>query len=60
MATLHRGNCYTHAESVRESEPGRDHPGGCAWCGQRRRVLYRYNFSRGWYCNQECWRSARW
>lgn len=54
MAKREWGNPYTHEEHSRESIPGREHPCGCDWCGQKRRVLFRYDRRKGWFCNLEC------
>ncbi len=61
MATLTRGNPYTHYEETRHSIAGRDVYGGCDWCGKTPRVLYRWgterkfgNMSWRWFCNKEC------
>uniref|UniRef100_A0A6M3JXK5 Uncharacterized protein n=1 Tax=viral metagenome TaxID=1070528 RepID=A0A6M3JXK5_9ZZZZ len=54
MATISKGNPYTHSESERTSKAG--HGQECDWCGQKPEVLYRYNRGRGWFCNLSCWK----
>lgn len=63
MVTIIKGNPYTHSETRRDSIAGSvkdaghrtDGKAGCDWCGQSRRVYYRYNSREfRWFCNQEC------
>ena len=62
MATIEHGNPYTHEEHIRESKPGRIvnysgvHIGNhtCGWCGSAPRVVYQYDRTKGWFCNQQC------
>jgi len=53
MATIVHGNPFTHWEEKRESVPGKGQT--CAWCGDTRRVFFRYNDSREVFCNRGCW-----
>ena len=52
MTKITWGNPYTHEEHSRESSPANGDT--CDWCGQRKRTLYKYDNSRGWFCNKEC------
>lgn len=50
----YHGNPYSHEEHSRESL---GHPGECDWCGQERKNLYKFDDTKGWFCNKGCWRS---
>lgn len=58
MATIAKGNPYTHYEETRESVPNHEGKLECAWCGQTPYTLYRYNWSRKPFCNRDCWRDG--
>jgi hypothetical protein len=49
MSIIETGNPYDHSERKRESVG----PGECNWCGQKRKILYRYNNGVP-VCNKEC------
>jgi hypothetical protein len=49
MAIQFKGNPFTHFEQKRESVG----PGVCAWCGTKRKVLFKYNNGKP-VCNLEC------
>ena len=71
MATITKGNPFTHSEETRTSMPGHEHYGGCDWCGQTPRTLYVYGAAPGTigdrpryssltyraFCNKGCARS---
>lgn len=61
MPTIYHGNPFTHEEHSRESRSAKDMGAhdtqSCAWCGQPRRALYRYDGTRGYFCNLSCWRA---
>jgi len=58
MATICKGNPYTHQEEKRESVSGKlVNEDGCFWCGRQRNPLYRYNNTKGLFCNKGCWRA---
>lgn len=55
MAVIRKGNPYTHYEEKRESKT-RSRGEDCSWCGQKPKTLFKYNNTRGWFCNKGCWR----
>ena len=61
MATITKGNPFTHSEMARTSVPGREVYGGCDWCGQPRRTLFIYGnrpmlpYSPRHFCNLDCY-----
>jgi len=61
MGTIVRGNPYNHEQHERTSrgpkEMGRNDTQSCGWCGQVRRVLYKYDQTEGYFCNLGCWHS---
>lgn len=57
MAKLTWGRAYTHEEWSRESVTNADGRLSCDWCGQRPRVLFRYNGRKGLFCNKDCYES---
>lgn len=38
----------------RTSKPGRQHRGGCDWCGQTPRILFSYGHDGHAFCNLAC------
>ncbi len=57
MAILTKGNPNTHYEEKRESTPSRELVAGnreCFGCGQCPKTLYKYNDTKGWFCNKNC------
>jgi len=58
MAIIIKGNPFTHHEEKRESMPTKTPWCAtllkCDWCGQSPKALYKYNDSKGWFCNKEC------
>ena len=55
MATIVKGNPFTHEESKRESKVNYMPQEACAWCGQKPKYLYKYNDTKHWFCNRGCW-----
>jgi hypothetical protein len=53
MTIIYSGNPFTHVENKRESTACKKGE-TCSWCGQIRRVLYKYNNTKGWFCNKQC------
>ena len=60
MSLIIKGNPYTHYEECRESISGKEYC--CDWCGQTKRVLFKYNNQSGYggdlgyFCNKECYK----
>jgi len=50
------GNPYTHEEHERETMTNTTKAHRCDWCGQKPKRLYKYDNTRGWFCNKGCWK----
>jgi len=59
MAIITKGNPFTHPEEKRESWVNIGDSYSCNWCGQSPKTLYKYNDTRGWFCNKKCWNGYR-
>lgn len=57
MSKIYHGNPYTHEEYCRENVNNNDKKLTCDWCGNNKKVLFKYNNDKHIFCNKDCFKN---